>query len=148
MLLQSAVAKILIVAIVAISMFGVVIGAYVMLKLPPTPTPSPTPSSPPSPFITYTGYKSFNGRELFKVNVTVKNDGGDGWVKVYAEISIAGQNKEQEPQRVFLANGETQSLQFVFEIDPYSISPTLPLGVYPTGIPTPEITYRAWATID
>src|SRR3989304_7006656 len=110
MLLQSAVAKILIVAIVAISMFGVVIGAYVMLKLPPTPTPSPTPSSPPSPFITYTGYKSFNGRELFKVNVTVKNDGGDGWVKVYAEISIAGQNKEQEPQRGFLANGETQSL--------------------------------------
>jgi hypothetical protein len=91
----------------------------------------------PNPQITLVnGYEGFQGLNyVWYVDVSVKNNGASGWVKVYAEISGAGKY-EQKDQRIYLGNGETDSLQFVFDI---SI-----LG----SLGNPTITYRAWANAD
>ena len=91
----------------------------------------------PKPEITLVnGYESFQGLNyVYKVDVTVKNNGADGWIKVYAEISGAGRYEKQE-KRTYLANGESKSLQFVFDISLWG------------AITSPSITYRAWAVVD
>jgi len=91
----------------------------------------------PKPEITLVnGYESFQGLNyVCKVDVTVKNNGADGWIKVYAEISGAGRYEKQE-ERIYLANGGSRSLQFVFDISLWG------------AISSPSITYRAWAVVD
>ena len=49
------------------------------------------------------------------VDVGVRNNGGEGWVTVYAELEGSGYYEELN-QRVYLASGETKNLQFVFDI--------------------------------
>ena len=62
------------------------------------------------------GYESFQGLNyVFVVDVTVRNNGADGWIKVYAEISGAGRYEKQD-QRIYLANGKSKRLRFVFDI--------------------------------
>lgn len=68
------------------------------------------------------------------VEVTVKNNGGDGWIKVFAEISGAGKYEKQD-QRIYLASGESQDLIFTFDISFW-------------GVLFSSITYRAWAVVD
>ena len=91
----------------------------------------------PKPEITLVnGYESFQGLNyVYKVDVTVKNNGADGWIKVYAEISGTGRYEKQE-ERTYLTNGESKSLQFVFDISFWE------------AISSPSITYHAWAVVD
>jgi len=83
------------------------------------------------------GYESLQGllNYVYKVDVTVKNNGADGTCMVYAEISGAGRY-EKKYQRIYLTNGESRSLQFVFDISLWG------------AITSPSITYRAWAVVD
>lgn len=70
------------------------------------------------------------------VEVTVRNNGADGWVKVYADISGAGKYEKQD-QRLYLTNGETKDLNFVFDVNF--------LG---TMLSVDSIKYKTWAVAD
>lgn len=91
----------------------------------------------PRPEITLVnGYESLQGLNyVFKVDATVKNNGASGWVKVYASISGAGRYEKQD-QRIYLASGESRSLQFVFDISLWG------------ALSSPSISYKAWAVAD
>ena len=67
--------------------------------------------------------------------MTVRNKGADGWIRVYAEISGAGRYEKQD-QRIYLASGESKTLQFVFDISLWG------------ALTNPVISYRAWAVAD
>jgi uncharacterized protein (TIGR02588 family) len=92
----------------------------------------------PRPEITLvSGYGVFQGSiNQYIINVTVKNNGADGWVRVYAEIYGAGMYEKQD-QRIYLASGESKSLQLVFDIP----------GALPF-LSTPPISYKACAVAD
>ena len=92
----------------------------------------------PNPEITLvTGYMAFQGVEscIYVVDVTVKNNGSEGWVAVRCEISSPGMY-EMQTQRIYLTSRESQSLQFEFYI-------------YKSPHTHPDIckisSYRAWA---
>jgi predicted nucleic acid-binding Zn ribbon protein len=62
------------------------------------------------------GHDGFQGLNYVAfVDVGVRNNGGEGWVTVYAELEGSGYYEELN-QRVHLASGETKNLQFVFDI--------------------------------
>jgi flagellar basal body-associated protein FliL len=88
----------------------------------------------PKPEITkLDGYGGFqqNLNWVFYVDVTVKNNGEEGNVIVYAEISGAGKYEKKE-QLVYLAKGESKDLRFTFDISFWN-------AVFS------QITYKAWA---
>lgn len=91
----------------------------------------------PNPEITLlNGYEAFQGLNyVYKVDVRVENNGANGWVKVYAEISGAGRIEKLD-KRTYLASGESKTLQFVFDISVWG------------ALTNPTITYRAWAVAD
>jgi hypothetical protein len=66
------------------------------------------------------------------VDVTVKNNGGSGWVTVHAELSGGGRFERQE-QRVYVQAGKTENVQFVFDI-------TIWNSLFSS------MQYKAWAT--
>jgi len=112
---------------------GIVIGVVVVASLVILLTPSLNPlyslMNPPKPEITS---KSGQGvMYAYYVEATVRNNGGDGWIKVFAEVSGAGEYQKQD-QRVHLASGESLDLIFTFYRDsPFS-----------------SISYRVWAVAD
>jgi hypothetical protein len=71
----------------------------------------------PRPEIILTdGHDGFEGLNYVGyVDVTVKNNGGSGWVTVNAELSGGGRFERQE-QRVYVEAGGTKSVEFVFDI--------------------------------
>jgi hypothetical protein len=78
----------------------------------------------PNPKVTLaTGYMSFQGVEscIYTVDVTVKNNGAEGWVTVRCEISSPGMY-EMQTKRIYLASRESESLHFEFYIfkSPYT----------------------------
>ena len=78
------------------------------------------------------GYDGFQGLSYVAfVDVKVKNNGGDGWVTVYAELEASGYYEELN-QRTFLASGQTKDLRFVFDISLL-------------GQDFSTVSYRAWA---
>jgi hypothetical protein len=78
------------------------------------------------------GHDGFQGvNYVAYVDVSVKNNGGDGWVTVYAEIEGAGKYEKKE-QRIYMASGETKQLQFVFDISFWNALFS-------------SLNYRAWA---
>jgi hypothetical protein len=78
------------------------------------------------------GYDGFQGLQYVAfVDVRVKNNGGNGWVTVYAEMEASGYYEELN-QRTYLASGQTKDLQFVFDISLL-------------GQDFSAFTYRAWA---
>ena len=105
--------------------------------------------------------------DTYTVEVVVKNNGGDGFVKVFAEINAFGEEMEKS-ERIFLEHTGQKSVEFVFNLDPWTKDPpetddpgsfpypppSLPYptdGVYPepTPAPTPTpITYSTWALAD
>jgi flagellar basal body-associated protein FliL len=91
-------------------------------------------TSLPKPEITkLDGYGSLqNLNYIFYVDVTVKNNGEEGNVIVYAEISGAGKYEKKE-QLVYLAKGESKDLSFTFDISFWNVLFS-------------QITYNAWAT--
>lgn len=71
---------------------------------------------------------------LYTVDVTVKNNGGGQWVKVYAEISGSGRyEKKDQYQRTYLDTGESKPLNYVFDISFWEDH---------------EPSYRAWCVVD
>jgi len=73
---------------------------------------------------------------LYTVDVTVKNNGGGRWVKVYAEISGSERyEKKDQQQRIYLDDGENKSLHYVFDI-----------SFWKRGRGEPS--YRAWCVVD
>jgi len=87
----------------------------------------------PKPEITkLDGYGSLqNLNWVFYVDVTVKNNGEEGNVIVYAEISGAGKYEKKE-QLIYLAKGESKDLSFTFDISFWNALFS-------------QITYSAWA---
>jgi len=78
------------------------------------------------------GHEGFQGvNYVAYVDVGVKNNGGDGWVTVYAEIEGAGKYEKKE-QRIYMVSGETKQLQFVFDISFWNALFS-------------SLSYRAWA---
>jgi hypothetical protein len=75
------------------------------------------------------GFQGFN--YVSYVDVTIKNNGGGGWVTVYAEIEGAGKYEKKE-QKIYIISGETKQLQFVFDISFWNALFS-------------SLTYRAWA---
>jgi len=88
----------------------------------------------PQPEVTLVnGYESFQGLNyVYRVDVNVKNNGADGWVRVYAELSGAGRYEKLD-KRIYLAKGESDSVQFSFDISIWG------------ALTSPAVTYRAWA---
>ncbi|MDI6691381.1 MAG: hypothetical protein QME50_05885 [Candidatus Bathyarchaeota archaeon] len=115
---------------------GVVIGMVIIASLILLYSPLLRIINPPKPEITSTyGHDGFQGLNyVCYVEVTVRNNGGDGWIKVFAEISGAGKYEKQE-QRVYQKNGESKDLTFVFDISFW-------------GALFSSMTYRAWAVAD
>ncbi|MCW4001251.1 MAG: hypothetical protein NWE93_13540 [Candidatus Bathyarchaeota archaeon] len=112
----------------------VIIVAAVVLNPPGSSNPITAIVDPPNPQVT-----SINGRESFsnldytyKVDVTVRNNGGAGNVEVFAEINGAGKY-EQQSNTVYLAKGESKSMQFTFDLSVWG------------SLGQPSVNYRAWA---
>lgn len=85
--------------------------------------------NPPRPEVTMVqGYWS---DLIFVVDITVRNNGGDGRVKVYAKISGSGIPMSGRSIRsIYFSRGESKTLKFTFEeFDP-------------------PVTYQAWAVAD
>jgi len=95
----------------------------------------------PKPVIVFKNvYDTFEGLDYIAVVETrVRNEGGDGWIIVYADFSAGGQY-EQKTQRLYLRKGETKYTWFKFDLDFwYSL-----FG----GLIDPEtlkMAYRVWA---
>ena len=77
------------------------------------------------------GFQGFN--YVIYVDVGVKNNGGDGWVIVYAELKSGGRYEEQN-KRIYMASGETKQLQFVYDVSFWSSAFS-------------SMTYRAWVVV-
>lgn len=117
---------------------GVVIGIVVLASFILLLNPLSRILNPPKPeIVSKYGHDGFQGLNyVLYVDVTVRNNGGEGWIKVFADISGAGKYEKQE-QRVYLKSGETKDLTFVFDIS--FLGTLFSLG---------DITYRAWAVAD
>jgi len=89
----------------------------------------------PRPDVTLVdGHDGFQGLNyVIYVDVGVKNNGGDGWVIVYAELESGGRYEEQN-KRIYMASGETKQLQFVYDVSFW-------------GSAFSSMTYRAWVVV-
>jgi hypothetical protein len=81
----------------------------------------------PNPEITKLEGYGLEALNVFYVDVTVKNNGREGYIVVYAEINSTSKYEKQE-QTIYLVASESKNLTFTFNIIPWG-----------------EITYRAWA---
>jgi hypothetical protein len=70
----------------------------------------------PNPEITMVdGHGGLQGLNyVHYVDVKVTNNGGEGWIRVYAEIN--GPRYEEQNQRIYMDEGDTEQLQFVFDV--------------------------------
>lgn len=119
--------KTLLVGTVSIIIILVSVAAFVFLTFINKPKPQIT---------LVNGHEGFQGLNyVYYVDVSVKNNGVDGWIKVYAEIKGAGRYETQD-KRVYVASGQTYSLQFVIDISLWG------------ALSNPTISYRAWANAD
>jgi hypothetical protein len=69
--------------------------------------------NPPRPEVTMQGYWS---NSVFNVDTTVKNSGGDGWIKVYVKISGSGTPWSGLSIRtIYFSRWENKTLKFTFD---------------------------------
>lgn len=94
--------------------------------------------NPPRPeIISKYGHDGFHGLNyVFFVDVTVRNNGGEGWIKVFADMEGAGRY-EKKDVRIWLGSSETKKLTFTFDVS--FLGTLFSLG---------NLKYRAWATSD
>lgn len=85
------------------------------------------------PFPTVTDLVARQEGYQYDVDVSLNNNGGDGWVKVYAQIESDAQ-LEVKDTRLFMSRGETNSLTFTFTLE--------------FGSSVEKISYKAWAQTD
>lgn len=105
------------VGLAASVLIGIIIGAVVTFAV----------LWKPNPEITRVEGYGVEGLNVFYVDVTVKNNGKEGYIVVYAEINSTSKFEKQE-QKIYLVASESKNLTFTFNIIPWG-----------------EITYRAWA---
>ena len=156
-------ASIGIIAIFVIVLLIVASGSayYFLSSQPPTlpesspePTPEPTPTPEPDPDAKVIGAdRSFEDNKfVYRVDVEVINNGGDGWVRVFAEKKQY-ETTETLEYRIYLESNERKFMAFMFTTDPYvkefpSPTPT-PTRDPDAPQPTPPpITTDAWAEPD
>jgi hypothetical protein len=86
----------------------ILIGVYV-LNLP-------SKLNPPRPeIISMNSHDGFIGLNyVIYVDATVRNNGGEGWVKVIAELWCGGYEKQE--QEIYMKAGETRNIQFTFDV--------------------------------
>lgn len=109
-----------------------VIGLIVGIGLLSSFVVATTDPDKPKPKVTSVEGELSPDLKRYKVNVAVENNGADGWVVVYARIVVAGKYRRQD-QRIYLVNGENESLQFAFDISFWGATTS------------PSVSYRAWA---
>jgi len=113
---------------------GILIGATIISIIYIAFVHVPYIASLPKPEITkldgYGGFEGFN--YVYYVDVTVKNNGEEGYVSVFAEIRATGKYEKQE-QILYMYKGQSQNVRFRFDITLW-------------GALTSEVTYKAWAT--
>jgi len=115
---------------------GIVIGIIVIASIYVIySTLIPFINRPKPDIVLLDGHDGFQGLDyVVYVDVGVKNNGGDGWVTVYAELRGGGRYEEKN-ERIYLASGETKQLQFVFDVSFWS-------SLFSS------MTYRAWVVVD
>ncbi len=111
----------------------VIIGSFFLLSGPLTKL-----LNPPRPEITYkNGHDGFQGLNyVMYVDVTVRNNGGNGWIVVYSDLDVGGRYEKQD-ERIYLNNGETKDLTFTFDVT--FLGTLFNLG---------NAEYRVWAVAD
>jgi cytochrome c oxidase assembly protein Cox11 len=105
-------------SLIASIMVGVLVGVAFTLAVLWKPVPELTRVE---------GY-ALEQANVFVVEATVKNNGREGYVVVYAEINCTSKFERQE-QTVYLLSGETKDVMFTFNVTQW----------------TEVITYRVWA---
>jgi len=112
---------------------GIIIGALVITAFYMTFVYIPHIASLPKPEITrLDGYGGFEGLNyVCYVDLTVKNNGEEGYVSVFAELRATGKYEKQE-QILYMYKGQSQNVRFTFDITLW-------------GALTSQVTYRAWA---
>jgi uncharacterized protein (TIGR02588 family) len=121
--------KSIIIGVLVVVIIALVVFAFVFLI--------PIINRPKPEVALVNGYGVFQGSiNQYIIDVTVKNNGANGWVRVYAEINGTGIYEKQD-QRIYLASSESKSLQFVFYIQ----------GALPF-LSTSPINYKAWTVPD
>ena len=90
---------------------------------------------PKPEIVTLDGHGGLSGLNyMFNVDVTVKNNGREGWVRIYVELENAGRYEKQD-RRLYLDANERKSTTFEFDTTLW-------------GSLTSETSYRAWVTLD
>jgi hypothetical protein len=112
---------------------GIIIGALCISAVYFVFVYMPYVESLPKPeIIRLDGYGGFEGfNYVFYVDVTVKNNGGEGYVSVFAEIRATGKYEKQE-QILYMYKGQSQNVRFTFDITLW-------------GSLVGQVTYKAWA---
>ena len=116
--------------VVGVAVVGVIIVAFIAYSvlMPIVNRPNPDITMIDS----REGFQGLN--YVVYVDVRVTNQGGEGWIKVYAEIRGGGRYEELN-QRIYIDEGETKDLQFVFDV-----------GFLQSLFSS--MTYRAWAVVE
>jgi hypothetical protein len=112
---------------------GILIGAIIISVIYIAFVYVPHVASLPKPEITkLDGYGGFEGLNyVYYVDVTVKNNGEEGYVSVFAELKATGKYEKQE-QILYMYKGQSQNVRFTFDITLW-------------GALTSQVTYKAWA---
>jgi len=76
----------------------------------------PSKLNPPRPeIISMNSHEGFVGLNyVIYVDATIRNNGGEGWVKVIAELWCGGYEKQE--QKIYMKAGETQNIRFTFDV--------------------------------
>lgn len=135
--------KLVVVVLLAVVIIvGALIYSGVIEIFPPKPTPEPTvtntPNNPPNPTILNSNGGEYleNGGYVYKIIGTVKNEGGDGYVKVYANLTLGTNTHAQQNQRLFFAEFEERGIEFSF------------INVYMNFTTGSKYDYALWAEAD
>jgi len=112
---------------------GILIGIIIIASITVAYIIIPFINRPKPDIILLDSHDGFQGLNyVVYVDVGVKNNGGDGWVTIYAELRGGGRYEEKN-QKIYMASGETKQLQFVFDVSLWS-------SLFSS------MTYRAWCS--
>jgi len=96
----------------------------------------PVVFGPKPEIVTRDAHEGFEGLNyVYFIDVTVKNNGESGYVKIFAEINGAGRYEKQD-RRIYLGCDESKQETFAFDISL--------LG----SLTQPSISYKVWTVAD
>jgi len=77
----------------------------------------PSKLNPPRPeIISMNSHEELAGLNyvVIYVDATIRNNGGEGWVKVIAELWCGGYEKQE--QKIYMKAGESRNIRFAFNV--------------------------------